>query len=215
MVTGAIRHEAHGCDQGLRSYVWMSLSSSRWSHFLHSCWRVRLCFLYFNSREAVADLATSGRGHCFYHRIRSGSRRNGRSASRRSFIVAGMVRPDESAFERRGCAHDAPLVDQCGVSESGKLPVFFSAPSSCWPSLVVLLLAMIPAKVLGFPSVSKSHILLCPGRSLWLLCSSALVAKGHCVSQGCASAGHSGCPGFDGGLCGSGAGIGSGHRSRW
>ena len=43
-------------------------------------------FLYFNSQRSVADLAASGRGHCFYRRIRSSSGRNGRSALRRSFM---------------------------------------------------------------------------------------------------------------------------------
>ena len=39
---------------------------------------------------------------------------------------------------------------------------------------------MIPGKLLGFPTVSKLTFYYVIGCCLWLLCSSVLVAKGHC-----------------------------------
>ena len=62
---------------------------------------------------------------------------------------------------------------------SGKTPVFFLGAKLLLAIAVGASISDDSCKGFGIPERFETHILLCPARSLWLLCSSALVAKSY------------------------------------
>ena len=169
-------------------------------------------FLYFNSREALQT----------WRRRADGASAAVESEAAPAGMADKLKAQLQALLEWVGRMNQPSNVEEVRATRrqlinagyrSGKAPVFFTRRQALVGHRHRVLIGHDSRKVTGLPECFNTHILLCPGCRLWLLCSSALVTEGHWFSQGCASAGHSRCLGFDGGLCRSRVGIGSGYRS--
>ena len=138
-------------------------------------------FLYLNSREALQTWRRRADGTSATADLKQIPKASSSSCKTAISGRAGMVRPNESALQCRGSSSDSPPIDQRGLSIAGKPRCFFSGPSSSWPCVIVCLIAVIPAKLLGFPSVSNLVFYYVLAAACGYYAPSALVEKGDCT----------------------------------